>query len=207
VTLAIIAGQYRGLKLHLPPPIVARPTAALVREALFSILADRVPGARVLDLFAGSGALGLEAFSRGAERVVFMERHIAAFKVLKANLALFPPDSPLLARLGAVPRALTGIHGQFDLILMDPPYGTTLPPLAFLNSPLSASHLAPGGLLVWELDPKTLDFFLERGFPPEWTLVDRRRWSGKACAFLERGASAGEGDGGDGGEPEISGAP
>ncbi|MDR1166387.1 MAG: RsmD family RNA methyltransferase [Deltaproteobacteria bacterium] len=97
---------------------IARPTAALAREAIFSTLADRVPGARALDLFADSGALGLEAFSRGAERVVLWNGVSPPLRRLKPTL---PSSSPAVSRFGAVPRALTGVHGQFDLILMDPP--------------------------------------------------------------------------------------
>lgn len=120
----IIAGDWRGRKLATPAGLGTRPTAARVREALFSMLASRLggfSGLRVADLYAGSGALGLEALSRGAAHGVFVERDRAALAALAANLAA----------LKAAPRAhvVPGLVGHapapappVDLALFDPPY-------------------------------------------------------------------------------------
>src|SRR4051794_41764340 len=84
--MRVIAGEWRGRPLKAPPGAATRPTSDRVREALFSILAGRVPGARVLDLFAGSGALGIEALSRGAESATFVDDATPAIAAVKANL-------------------------------------------------------------------------------------------------------------------------
>src|SRR3954451_6987882 len=82
----VIAGAWGGRRLQAPPGDATRPTADRVREALFSVLADRVPGARGLDLFAGSGALGMEALSRGAAEATFVDTAPAALRAVRANL-------------------------------------------------------------------------------------------------------------------------
>ena len=87
--MRVIAGQYGGRRLKGPAHAGLRPTADRVREALFNILGPRAAGARVLDLFAGTGGLGIEALSRGAASAVFVERDRRALDLLRANLALF----------------------------------------------------------------------------------------------------------------------
>src|ERR1700759_34797 len=86
--MRVIAGMYGGRRPSAPPGSATRPTSDRVREALFSILGARVPGARVLDLFAGSGALGIEALSRGAQSAVFVDDAVPAIKAIRGNLAL-----------------------------------------------------------------------------------------------------------------------
>src|SRR5215208_7039866 len=120
--MRVIAGTYGGRRLQAPSGTDTRPTADRVREALFSILGARVDGARVLDLFAGSGALGLEALSRGAAGVTFVERAPAALRVLRANLAALGADAEIvpsdaLRWLGAASAA----SRQYDLVFLDPP--------------------------------------------------------------------------------------
>src|SRR5579863_1484979 len=84
--MRIIAGTFRSRPLQAPAGLATRPTSDRLRETLFNVLAPRIEGARFLDLYAGSGAVGLEALSRGAEHVVFVERAPAALRVLRANL-------------------------------------------------------------------------------------------------------------------------
>ena len=129
-----------------------RPTAAKVREALFSILGDRVAGTRVLDLFAGTGALGIEALSRGSVEAVFVEDHPASLKVLRRNLEdlELAGRSRIIAR--PVLRALKLLAGQgevFHLAFLDPPYGLGMaqPALEALDL---AGLLLPEGLAVVE---------------------------------------------------------
>jgi 16S rRNA (guanine966-N2)-methyltransferase len=143
-SMRIIGGEFASRRLRVPPGAV-RPTAERVREALFSMLAHRgaIERARVLDAFAGSGALGLEALSRGAQRVVFVESAREAAKTLGANIAALELGARARVVVRDASAALTALASEgecFDLCFVDPPYA----------SPLAAqtlAHLADGGLL------------------------------------------------------------
>ena len=117
--MRVVAGEFKGRRLAAPRGMRTRPTADRVREALFSMLGD-VSGARVLDLYAGSGALGIEALSRGAESAVFVERNPRAAEVIERNLASLGLEQQVV-RQDAV-RFLTRSEGMFDLVFCDPPY-------------------------------------------------------------------------------------
>jgi len=126
VGMRVIAGQLGGRRLKAPRGRTTRPTSDRVREALFAMLAD-VRGASVLDLFAGSGALGIEALSRGAARAVFVERDAGAVRALWENLralGIEPGDTQVrhVEALGALGSARTR-EETYDLIFIDPPYG------------------------------------------------------------------------------------
>lgn len=123
--LRIVAGRLKGRRIRVPGDSEIRPTADRVREALFSILAGRVKQARVLDLCSGTGALGLEALSRGASEVVFVEADRSIAKGLEKTLAdLEVAPQCHLVRADAVATLERGaLVGRFDLILADPPYG------------------------------------------------------------------------------------
>jgi 16S rRNA (guanine966-N2)-methyltransferase len=119
----VIAGQFKGRRLKAPPGSDTRPTSDRVREALFSILGD-VEGLRVLDLFAGSGALGIEALSRGAAEAVFVEQSRRAADAIRANLRAVG-DPPAEVRAGSVAGYLGRASGErFDLVFADPPYSS-----------------------------------------------------------------------------------
>ena len=117
--MRVVAGQYGGRRLAVPPGRGTRPTADRVREALFSILGD-VAGTRVLDLFAGSGALGIEALSRGAASAVFVESDVRAAAVIRRNLETLGSEAEV-RRQDAL-RYLAVAEGTFDLVFLDPPY-------------------------------------------------------------------------------------
>ena len=122
--MRVIAGQWRGRPLVAPKGDATRPTADRTREALFSMLTSRLgsfEGLAVADLFAGSGALGIEALSRGAASCLFVEQDGAALDALKANLAKLGTRGDV--RSGSV-MALGPARAPLDLIMMDPPYGT-----------------------------------------------------------------------------------
>ena len=121
--MRIIAGEFRGRQIKAPGDRRTRPTADRVREAWFSILGDRVVNASVLDLFAGSGALGLEALSRGAERVEFVEAANVALRTLRSNIAdLDVEDRVKVHRADAI-RFAKGLDASaFDIAVADPPY-------------------------------------------------------------------------------------
>jgi 16S rRNA (guanine966-N2)-methyltransferase len=115
----VVAGEFRGRRLAAPRGVRTRPTADRVREALFSMLGD-VSGARVLDLYAGSGALGIEALSRGAESAVFVERDPRSVATIERNLESLGLEQEVV-RQDAV-RFLARTEGMFDLVFCDPPY-------------------------------------------------------------------------------------
>ena len=117
--MRVVAGEFRGRRLAAPRGVRTRPTADRVREALFSML-DDVSGARVLDLYAGSGALGIEALSRGAASAVFVERDPRAVAAIERNLEALGLEQEVL-RQDAV-RFLARAEGTFDLVFCDPPY-------------------------------------------------------------------------------------
>jgi 16S rRNA (guanine966-N2)-methyltransferase len=117
--LRVVAGQFKGRRLQAPRGTRTRPTADRVREALFSMLGD-VTGARVLDLYAGSGALGIEALSRGAASAVFVERDPKAAAAIERNLAAVGVEA-VVVRQDSL-RYLARADGPFELVFCDPPY-------------------------------------------------------------------------------------
>jgi 16S rRNA (guanine(966)-N(2))-methyltransferase RsmD len=146
----VIAGTAKGVRLD-APGAGTRPLADRVKQTLFAILEPDLEGAVVADLFAGSGAGGIEALSRGAARAVFVERHAAAARVIAANLR----RSRLADRAAVVTRdavawlddpAGADAHGPFDVVLLDPPYEDTAALVAALER--LGRHLAPGGQAV-----------------------------------------------------------
>jgi 16S rRNA (guanine966-N2)-methyltransferase len=148
----VIAGRYGGRRLQAPPGTATRPTSDRVREALFSILGARVAGARVLDLFAGSGALGLESLSRGAASVTFVERAPAALRALRANVAALGAEAEIArADASAWLRAASGGARQYDLVFLDPPYGQA-EALGAVLSDLLPAVLGADALVVAESD-------------------------------------------------------
>jgi len=119
----IIAGEFGGRRLVLPRDARVRPTADRVREAWMSILADRIEGARVLDLFAGSGALGLEALSRGAAHATFVDVGRAAITAIRKNAAALGVEPRIAIHHGDAVRFVEHLPpGEFDIALADPPF-------------------------------------------------------------------------------------
>ncbi len=122
--MRIVAGEWRGRKLAVPEGDATRPTADRVRETLFSMLVSRIggfEGLMIADLFAGSGALGLEALSRGARSCVFVENDAAALRTLRANVAAVRAQARCDVRAVSV-MALPPVAAPLDLVLLDPPY-------------------------------------------------------------------------------------
>ena len=159
--MRIVAGEYRGRRLTAPRGTSVRPTSDRVREALFSILGD-ISDLRVLDLFAGSGALGIEALSRGAATATLVESDRAAIDAIRANLAPLEGVKADVVRADALVW-LGGNRGPYDLVFLDPPYSSARKLAGPLSEKLPAA-LSPNALIVSESDkrdPLTLAFSLE----------------------------------------------
>jgi 16S rRNA (guanine(966)-N(2))-methyltransferase RsmD len=147
----IIGGKWKGRALEVPPR--ARPTSSRAREALFDLLAGRIAGARILDLYAGSGALGLEALSRGAASAVLVETDTERLERNRERLGASEREARILRRPAAAALAELERAGErFDLVFADPPY--VLPVEAELGEQISAV-LAPGGVFVLQRDRRS----------------------------------------------------
>ncbi|MDU8945304.1 16S rRNA (guanine(966)-N(2))-methyltransferase RsmD [Ovoidimarina sediminis] len=185
--MRIVGGEWRGLALaglgKGDPAAHLRPTSDRVRESLFSTLehggfGDPVPGARVLDLFAGTGALGLEALSRGAEHADFVESGRPAQRLIAENIARTRAgDRASLVRHDAT-RLFAAPAGPATLVFLDPPYGRGLGSRA-LTSTLEAGWIGRDALIVWEEEA-------EMPAPPGFVTADHRQYGGTHITFLRR---------------------
>jgi 16S rRNA (guanine966-N2)-methyltransferase len=124
--MRVIAGTLKGRRLAPPTWEGLRPTSDKLRETLFNVLAPRVPGAKVLDGYAGTGALGIEAISRGAAHVTFVERDRRAQQLIAANVARCGIENGYAIIGSTVLQAIETLHGEpsFDIVLLDPPYAS-----------------------------------------------------------------------------------
>lgn len=167
--LRIIGGEWRGRKVEFPPVAAIRPTPDRVRETLFNWLQLAIPGSRCLDLFAGSGALGLEALSRGAAEVVFVESDTQAAGRLSGNLRLLACDRGTVVSTRAQ-QYLEGAVEPCDVIFLDPPYAERLL-AATCRRIEERGWLKPGGLVYLE-DAATAG---APELPANWTLHRSKR--------------------------------
>lgn len=147
--IRIIGGQWRGRKLAVPDRPGLRPTGDRARETLFNWLAGRLPGARCLDLFAGTGALGLEAASRGAAAVTLVERDPELAGRLREIASQWPGGEVLEVVCADARQWLAGAAGPFDLVFVDPPFGTGMH-AAVLEVLAEPGVLAGDGLVYLE---------------------------------------------------------
>ena len=174
MSLRIIAGQCRGRRLKTPTGPGVRPTPDRVRETLFNWLAPYLPGARVLDLFAGSGALGLEALSRGAREAVLVERDRTHLAILRENVALCGLPSATVHAVDAL-AYLKGSPSPFDIVFLDPPYGQGwIPRVAQL---LEAGDWLAGAALIYVEVESAAAPGLPATLPANWRVM-RERISG-----------------------------
>ncbi|MFT4716611.1 MAG: 16S rRNA (guanine966-N2)-methyltransferase [Paracoccaceae bacterium] len=175
--MRIIGGKFKGLALtsvgkgdaaaHL------RPTSDRVRESIFNLLqnggyGDPLTGARVLDLFAGTGALGLEALSRGAASVTFVDDGVKARSIIKSNIELCQANETTKLVARSAIRLGSNSSPAFDLVFLDPPYGKSLGEKA-LEYALGSNWIAPDALIVWEENA-------EKPAPTGLTKLDARRY-------------------------------
>ena len=147
--MRVIAGKARGVVLKTPDGMKTRPTADRVKEALFSIIQFDLPGAKVLDLFGGTGQLGIEALSRGAKEAVFVDHQEAACKLIKENLRRTKLEEQGRVVRGDYMQFLENCRDRFDIVILDPPYAEV-----FLENALKAiteiDILHSGGIIVTE---------------------------------------------------------
>lgn len=153
--MRIVAGTYRSRQLTAPRGTATRPTSDRLRETLFNVLAPRLPAARFADLYAGSGAVGLEALSRGASFCCFVERAPPALTAIRANLAALGLKTGFSLESRAVTNALQRLAEagtSFDLVFLDPPYDAAEDYIATLTTLAAhaAQLLAPEALVVAE---------------------------------------------------------
>ena len=157
--MRVIAGTYRGRNLKSPPSLEVRPTSDRLRETLFNVLAPRIQETRFLDLCAGSGAVGIEALSRGAAHVTFVDRSRKMCGLIEANLDLtrVPEDQTEVVQAEALEflrheakRTREGSKGPWDLVFFDPPYASDYQPLLRLLGEQTEKLLTDQGLLVVE---------------------------------------------------------
>jgi 16S rRNA (guanine966-N2)-methyltransferase len=183
--MRVIAGIARGVPLVAPRDRATRPITDRVKETLFGILGERVLGARVLDLYAGSGAIGIEALSRGAAHVTFVERGRAPLDAIRQNLerTRLAADASVQAR-EVLPFLAGPVGERFELAFLDPPYGerAILAPLERL-----VPHLAPGALVVikhfWRTEVPAVEGLAQ---------VRQRRFGETALTFLEASSETDE---------------
>ncbi len=151
--MRIIAGKFRSRVLKGPGKLRLRPTSDRLRETLFNILGPAIEDSLFLDLYAGTGAIGIEAISRGAREAIFVESHAATARLIRANLAALKIDSGIEIIEAAAIRGLDRIaagHRLADFIFLDPPYEDEQELLDVLDY-LDASHVvAPRGLVIVE---------------------------------------------------------
>ena len=148
--MRVIAGEARGRRLEaLPGTDVTRPTLSQVKEAMFSIVQFDLPGARVLDLYAGSGQLGIEALSRGAERCTFVDLRKEAVGIIRENLSLTGFSDRATVVQGDYLAFLTRCRETFDVIFLDPPYGSGMLEKA-LETITTIDIVSENGIIVCE---------------------------------------------------------
>lgn len=219
--MRIISGSAGSIVIKVPPA-VTRPTTDRVREAVFSMISELVEGALVLDVFAGSGAMGLEALSRGAGEAVFLEQHGGACEIIQGNLtrARLRGGRVMKGDAFASLRRLAETGAAFDLIFADPPYAKKAEDVDYAKQLLENGHLcgllAPGGVFVLETMVTRHDSAAIAG----WEVIRDRAYGstrllilrlptpipehaeGPRAAALQSGATAGPGGDGTGGVEE-----
>ncbi len=150
--MRVIAGTARGTKLKAPKGMQVRPTADRVKEALFSILGPRIPGAFFIDLYAGSGAIGIEALSRGADYCIFVENKRTNVALIKENITNTGLNSKARVICADAVKAITSLAAEnvkADLLFMDPPYDL-IDIVTLLDSTLDRNIVSDSGLIIAE---------------------------------------------------------
>ena len=171
--MRIIAGKYRGRKLKSPPSSKTRPTSDRLRETLFNVLAQRIEGARLLDLCAGTGAVGIEALSRGASHVTFVDKSRKMCALIEANLNALDVDKKQREIITAAASEFLRRHVKrrehaFDVVFFDPPYATNYEDVLNLVDEYGSQSLGGVGIVIVEHHKK-------KSLPDEFRALERYR--------------------------------
>ena len=182
--MKIIGGEFRGRRLKTLKSVKMRSTPMRVKEALFNILGNRVAGSSFLDLYAGSGQIGIEALSRGAKEVIFVDNHPSAISLIRTNLGFLPDEkSPKIPRNNVL-RAIGNLSRKkkiFDIIFLDPPYKSRL--VRNTLQPLAKSDILKTTSLVIAEHHKTLALDKEIGFLNQ---VRQERYGDTVLTFYQK---------------------
>jgi 16S rRNA (guanine(966)-N(2))-methyltransferase RsmD len=171
--MRIIAGKYRGRQLKSPPSAQTRPTSDRLRETLFNVLAPRIEGTRFLDLCAGTGAVGIEALSRGAEHATFVDQSRKMGSLIEANLEALGIDANELEIVNAdafeyLRRHAKKDRGPFDIIFFDPPYAADYEAVLSFIAEHRAQLLSDEGIVI-------VEHYKKRDLPEEFDSLKRYR--------------------------------
>ncbi len=177
--MRVIAGKYKGRRLESPKSNIIRPTTDKVKEAVFGSMQFDIPGAVVLDAFAGSGALGIEALSRGAAHVDFVEKNSVCLRTLNDNLSII--DSQNYSVIKGDVLKITDRLKSYDIIFLDPPYDEGLY-LPFLETAAEHGLIKNGSKIVMECR-RTFDFIL----PKMYNFIKKKDYGDISLWFLECG--------------------
>ena len=177
--MRIVGGEARGRKLFAPEGETTRPTADRVRESLFSILMGSVRGARVIDLFAGSGALSLEAISRGAASAVLIDMDRKAQQAIARNIDIVGAKNRVKLIKSDWRGALSSLHEPFDIVFLDPPYAMLQSYSEAAGALRDRELLAEGAILVMEHRSKDA-----LSLPDGFEIYDERRYGETMIAFV-----------------------
>ena len=182
--MRIIAGSAGRRNFKVPKAIV-RPTTDRTREAIFSMLSNRVNGAKVLDLFAGSGSLGMEALSRGASECLFVEENRICVNTIRDNLKTLSLNKGKVIQSDVLKFIKQTQHTTYDLIFADPPYFKNPGDRDFVKEMFEQDSfknlLSDDGIMVIEVDEKA-----KVDLDNEWELLDRRKYGGCSILFIEK---------------------
>ncbi len=183
--MRVISGNLRGLKLESLPGMETRPTLDRVKEALFNILQDKIRQAEVLDLFAGSGAIGIEAFSRGAKTVTFCDNAKGAIQIIQKNIQKARMQEKATVVVGDYSKVLK-VGKKYDIIFLDPPYQSNLS-IEVLKKILQYNNLNENAILVIETDDekKVQEGLEKQELPLE--IYDTRKYGRVRLMFMRKG--------------------
>jgi 16S rRNA (guanine966-N2)-methyltransferase len=182
--MRIISGKFKSLKLISPPTSSTRPTSDRAREAIFNIInslqVDALQGARVLDAFAGTGALGLEALSRGASHIVFMESNPLTARTIKENCVKMRADAQCTIIIGDATKPPKSPQ-PMNLVFLDPPYDQRLEEDC-IQALKNQGWVNTQTLIVLEISAK-----MAPQLPPEVNIIDQRRYGAALISFIKAG--------------------
>jgi 16S rRNA (guanine966-N2)-methyltransferase len=181
--LRIVAGNWRSRLLEIADVPGLRPTSARIRETVFNWLAPRIAGARCLDLFAGTGALGLEALSRGAADCVFVEKSTKAAKTLRANIATLQADNAVVHETSAVKFLRQSSAAPFEIVFLDPPFAADILP-EMCRVLAQSSLLADSARIYIEEDRNQPELSL----PERWQLLKTKNSGNVRYSLLDTGS-------------------